>query len=486
METRFDVGASKVSSYGTYFGGTFEPNGSPKSFDLEKIFADPQSNIEKVVKLAKYYYSKNGLIMRTINIIRDFGTGSYEIVYPNRSKRVKKVIEEFIKRIGLSQVLRDMIFELAISGNVSGYNRDGARIDIYPIWMVQPTPLLVGTKPVMKWIVDNANLTLNGIDLQNKQIYDNLQKAYPAEVLGAMRNGKLEAYLDSTKSFFAKVNSSRYERFGLPFIITAFDDLAHKTVLKEAENATANGIIEMILRIGVGDSTLTPQVPGADVVDFYHNMITATKGSLKVTVPWFVNMSWIAPDTKIFGPSKFEQVDKDILNSLGVSLTLIRGEGGGNYSEGVISLTGLLKTIESLQEPLPAIVEDWFAAELKRNGINPEDNCPSIKFLPVEIDKSARLQLLQWLFTSAGLPYEILYKEAGYDYMTVKLTRQEENEEKTEDIFKLRTQPFQGQQPGDNPSNPDNKGGAPEKNADQRTTDKSQSNNKTPRPSTKK
>ena len=53
----------------------------------------------------------------------------------------------------------------------------------------------------------------------------------------------------------------------------------------------------------------------------------------------------IKTDMVVLGNYNNMQIDKDILNTLGISLSLIRGESGGNYSEGVINFTGLIKTI---------------------------------------------------------------------------------------------------------------------------------------------
>lgn len=74
-----------------------------------------------------------------------------------------------------------------------------------------------------------------------------------------------------------------------------------------------------------------------------------------------------------------------------------------------------------------------------------------------------------------GLPYEVLYSELDFDYESVKNTREQENRQKVQDVFKLREQPFQGNQAVDN------KGGRPEKNLDERESDKNQSNNDQPR-----
>lgn len=465
--SEFGGAVSSTTSYSKFFKDNYELNGTPKGYKLEDMVRDPQSNIEDIIALAKYYYNKNGLIMRVVNVIRDFGVGEIQLNYPTKHARTRKVIGAFNERVKINQVLKEMLFEMALTGNCAGYNRDGQRIDIYPISRIDVSELIINNKSLLYY----KNDMFQSIPLDDPLFEKSLMETYPKEVVAGMKSNKEKIPLDVSNTFFDKINSSRYEAYGVTFLLPAFDELSHKNIMKEAERATATGIIEKILRISVGDKDHPPTQPE---IDFYNNLITGKKGSLKITVPYFVNIDYIEPDTAVFGTEKFEQVDKDLLSALGVSLTLIRGEGGGNYSEGVISVAGLIKTIESLRSNLPDIVQEWYQAELKRNGIDVK-NTPKVTLPRVEIDASPRMELVQWLFQNAGLPYEALYAEHGYDYSSVKMMRTNENDEKAEDTFKLRSQPFQGG------VDPNNKGGAPTKNQSQRKTDKSKSNNQNPR-----
>lgn len=466
-EMRFEVSGktSGMDTYGKYFLNNYEINGSPKGYNLERMVSDPQENIRDIISLAKYYYHKNGLIMRTINIIRDFGIGDIEINYNTKNKKVKKVIDDFNKRIDIQTVLKDILFELSLTGNCAGYNRDGRRIDIYPITQVEVSPLIKNNKPVLIYLNENLD---DSTDMEELEKY--LDSAYPPEVSKGIKNNESKIILDHNNTFFLKMNSSRYEPYGVTFLLPAFDELAHKTMLKEAEKSTATAIIEKILRIGVGDKD---HPPTQKEIDFYSELITGKKGALKITVPYFVDAKWIEPDSSIFGVEKYEQVDKDLLSALGITLTLIRGGNGGNYSDGLISIAGLIKTIESMRKGIPAIIEDWYRNELIRNGIS-ETLTPTVKLAKVEIDNSARIELVQWLFQTAGLPYEVLYDEFGYDYTHIKLMREQENEENVEEIFTLRDMPFQG-------GSTTKEEGRPELKSSERKTDESTSNNEQPR-----
>ena len=99
----------------------------------------------------------------------------------------------------------------------------------------------------------------------------------------------------------------------------------------------------------------------------------------------------------------------------------------------------------------------------------------------VVIDKDAKIQLMMELFTNAGLPYQVLYEEAGFDFDHIKLIRENENDEDMDETFKLHSLPFSGTEETEDGGDPNDKGGAPKKNLSDRKSDKSQSNNTQPR-----
>ena len=71
--------------------------------------------------------------MRVINIIRDFGATHFSLNFPKKDASVKKCINDYNENININQLIRDMIFELAVTGNLVCYDRDGDCVDIYPI-----------------------------------------------------------------------------------------------------------------------------------------------------------------------------------------------------------------------------------------------------------------------------------------------------------------------------------------------------------------
>lgn len=472
------VGAvSTRSSYSTYFDQNFNVDGTPSEVDLEAIFNAPQDNIENIVGYAKYCYRKYGIIMRTINITRDFAIEDIKLNYPSKNKQVKNVIDKYNERIQIMQLLKDFMYELALTGNLACYDRDGKRVDIYPINLIKVVPLIKNNKQVIAYIVPYSTSSIDSWDKETQAAIDN---AYPPEIVEGIKKGKDKIILNTDNAYFAKINSSQYESYGLSIILPAFEDLAHKSLLKETEKATSNDLINKLLLIKIGDPD---NPPTRAAIEEYNDLFNGIKDAARVVVPYYFTAEFVEPQTTAFESDKYLEVDKDILNTLGISLSLIRGESGGNYSEGVINFTGLIKTIEGMREKCIPIIEGLYRAELKRNGMNP-DLAPKVDFGDVVIDKEAKLALVKELFSVAGMPYRVLYEEFGYDFDHIKLIREEENDENMDETFKIHAMPFQGEQgEGGSGETNDNRpkedeGGRPKESSVKRKTDKSSSNDR--------
>ena len=467
---------TKMGQYSTHFEENFNVDGTPESIDLEGIFNAPQEHISEIVGYSKYCYRKYGLIMRTSNIMRDFGSQGLKLSYPKKSKKLEEIIDNYNKRVNINQFIRDSFHELGLTGNLACYDRVN-RVEIYPINKIEVLPLIIDNKQIIAYKVDDNESSEDYGEEYNKMI----ENAYPEEIIKARQDGNTYAILNKDNAHFGKINSSQYERYGISVILPAFEDLAHKNLLKEAERATANDVIDKMMMIQIGNDEVKPK---KEMIDGYDQLFQGVKGSVRFTVPYYVDAKFIEPQTNVFGREKFLEVDTDILNTLGISLSLLRGSDGSNYADGVLNFSGLVKTIENIREPIINILKGLYEAELKRNGLDP-NLAPTPYFEDVVIDKAAKMELMMNLFQNAGMPYKILYEEAGFDFDYIKLVREEENKGNMDEVFEPHAIPFGGMNTEGNGEDGDNKpkdeGGRPKKNESQRKSGKEQSNHNQPR-----
>lgn len=411
--------------------------------------------------------------MRVVNLYRDFGICGYNLKYTKTNDKAKQVISDYMNRINIRQFMKDAIHELALTGNVVCYDRDGQAIDIYPINVITVFPLVKDGQCLVGYNISEIN---DYFETYGKGIDEYLEGAYPKEIIQAQKNGNDYAMLNEQNTFFKKINSSRYERYGTSILLPAFEDIAHKNLLKSVEKSISNSIIDKILLIQVGDNEVKPS---QKLINQYASAFNNVGYGATVVVPYYVNASFVEPDISGLNTDKFVEVDKDILNALGISVSLLRGEGQGSYSDGLVNFTGITTSIENCREPIAEIVNGLFKNELARNGISIE-YAPTIEFDDVVIDENSIASIVSKMFTEAGMPFETYYQALGYDYEQIKALRIKENEEKVEEIFKPRQTAY-------TMSYNDNlvDTGRPQENLSERQTDPNQSNNKQIRPNVK-
>ena len=141
-----ELGQSKQSTYSRYFSQKFTINGEPKGYDLQKYAQNPQDNINELSALAKYYYISEGMIMRTVNIIRDYSVTELHLDYDKGKGKVKAIVDNFLKKIDINKFCKDFVFEMAMTGNCFCYDRDGEYIDIYPLDLIEVSNVVINGK----------------------------------------------------------------------------------------------------------------------------------------------------------------------------------------------------------------------------------------------------------------------------------------------------------------------------------------------------
>lgn len=460
------------NQYSSYFEKNFDVSGTPKETDLEEIFKAPQDRITDIVGYSKYIYRKNGVVMRVVNLYRDFGINGFSLVWNKEDDKIKKIINDYNKRINIEQLMRDCMHEQVLTGNLVCYDRNGQAVDIYPIDRLVVYPLRINGKSIIGYKTDEINEYMESF---GEDIDKLLASAYPKEIIDAVSKGQEYARLDDKNTFFEKINSSRYERYGISILFPAFEDISHKTLLKSVEKSISNSIIDKMLLVQIGDAE---NKPTQKLIDAYAQKFSSIRYGASVVVPHYVNVKFVEPETSGLDANKFIEVDKDILNALGISVSLLRGEGQGSYSDGLVNFTGITKSIENCRKPIANIIHGLYRNELERNGANPDD-APTIKFSEVVIDKSAIASIMNTMFLQAGLPYEMYYEVMGFDYNNIKMMRKKENDENTDVLFSPRQLPY-------TQSNMNDDNGRPTSNLDERKSDPNQSNNNQVRPNAKK
>ena len=202
-----ELGQSKQSTYSRYFSQKFTINGEPKGYDLQKYAQNPQDNIHNLAALAKYYYISEGMIMRTVNIIRDYSVTELKLDYAKGKQKVQNIVDNFLRRIDIEKFCKDFVFEMAMTGNCFCYDRDGDYIDIYPLDLIEVSNVIVDGKQQVYFDNSQTEFSMESNPEEEKL----MAKAYPEEIQKGIKQGREKIPFDLSRSYFSKMNSSRYD-----------------------------------------------------------------------------------------------------------------------------------------------------------------------------------------------------------------------------------------------------------------------------------
>jgi hypothetical protein len=241
-----------------------------------------------------------------------------------------------------------------------------------------------------------------------------------------------------SKTGVVKNKSRQRERYGRPVGIAAFEDLLHKDLLKLAERAVVDKVIQTLLVVRLGEGGTDGYVPSTEQAGKVYNSIKAvlneeTKDSQNklVGIPYWATIEALKVDLGIFENNKYEQIDQDILVSLGVSGILNAGQGN-NYSSGKINENIFYSKVFDILEQ---IADEVFNVQFNQIVPNSDINFKKTFTRTVTVDNDTKLQVLQTLLDKGGSIKSVL-DEVGVNFDDyIKQIKYEAEEVKTHDLL---------------------------------------------------
>ena len=154
-----------------------------------------------------------------------------------------------------------------------------------------------------------------------------------------------------------------------------------------------------------------------------------------------------------------------MLSTLGIQFLM--DSGSQSVTTASISVTQLMRTINSITEQLERILEKWYKQIIIDNGF-PIEYAPTVKIIDSErLEGSLRTELAGMLFSTMNCSYETAYEVLGLDIKDEVAKRKVENEKNYDEIFTPH-----GSQYTNSSNVQNNTGGRPEGNDDTTETKK--------------
>lgn len=402
--------------------------------DLHRWQKNPVQYNKELRNLALYYYGQKGIITDVYEMYKTLPNLNSSIFCNNpkgeKYKEYMEKISEFESFLNNPIVIRNVIFE-ALFGTAVGYIRNKKHVQILDLNIYKPVRKINNRWQVqcdLSYFESHKGL----IDSQPKEVV----RAYNKYKTSKDRNSYRYYDLDINNTFVIKIRSKDNEPFGRPIAMSAFDDLLHKELLKEAEKAIIDRLVSQLITIKLGEGGEKGYHPTKEQQQKVYNAVKTIlddedKSKIKFAgIPFWAEIDTLKVDLGIFDEKKYIQIDKDILVDLGVSAILSQGQGG-SYSSGDMNVQIFFQKIFEIVEQ---IEEEIFNVQYKQI-VNDKEYTFKKKFSrAITLGNSDRIKSLKelvdmgfsvkFLLDELGINFEEYVKQTMYEQDTLDLPNQ--------------------------------------------------------------
>lgn len=156
------------------------------------------------------------------------------------------------------------------------------------------------------------------------------------------------------------VTKADYEQWATPQIYPAHKEVEFKRMLRQGEISAMESLKHMITLVKLGD-VKDGYIPTEEQIERVAAALAG--GSQTHHLIWdnLIEGQVLQPNLgNIFDPKKYQEIDKDIYAALGISESVMTGQG--SYANSFLSIKLLLEKLETIRE----LVEDWLRVEIKK------------------------------------------------------------------------------------------------------------------------
>ncbi len=291
------------------------------------------------------YYCEEPLISNIINCWRVFALGD-EIKVTCEDSEVEQDARKFYNRQNLNRFVKDMVLQLLVKGDAIGYfERTTAKDDIGRVICVNPT-------------------TVN-LQYKSGKLIEAVQKAKNAQ--GASATDEISLPLE--KIIHYKWNCPQYSQRGNSMVLPAFESIELLRDYRRAERAIARRWTTPLRLIKVGGVFGKKYImPDKREIEDLRNVLNSMDLQAGAVVPNYVTVETHGTDGHTLDTNeKVKQIKEDILVAMGMSRSLITGDGP-NYATASISLQKFIVQLKEIKQAARDILDFVFYAWQQMKG----------------------------------------------------------------------------------------------------------------------
>jgi len=425
------------------------------NYSSKKEYTLSERDYPKILKECRYNYRHEGIVNTIIDNLVDMGITDLVIDRGDLSHNkflilqgIKDDVVEFIKDGALEYLVTGIVFpainfawKLPSDFADFGVKRFSKLYLPNEMWYRNPSNIeikesLISSSPHYylkiphEYITQYQKLVRSGEE--GEKILAEWQSNFP-DFYRALESGESKVLLDGEIVSRRKVLSDT--PYPMSLIFPALNSLAHKRNIRSMDYVLASRVIAAIQKITLGNNEY-PLTKGNDKqLDDLKSEIRSrnlSSNSIEQVYQLFanhtLNIEWIVPPVDaLLNTEKYEEINNDILYSLGFPRVLIMGESQrSGASDHDFAILSPLATMRDIQSKLIKIVKYIFDKVVTVNGLG---NYGGVKFSPVNLTKfSDFLGAIQGLYETGNISRDTYSGYLGFNIQNEIEKRKKERE----------------------------------------------------------
>jgi len=290
-------------------------------------------NWEERAKKAWEYYVEEPLVKNCINSWRTFAVGD-EIRITSDDDAVKQEANDLADRLGVSEFVKDMVLQLLVKGDAVGfkrYTKDGK--DIEELTCVNPVSIKVkyaqGQLVEVQQFPEDSPTAGDGLKLPVEQ------------------------------TLHLKWDAPSFSPRGNSLVLPAFESIELLRDYRRAEKAIARRWATPFRLIKVGGAFGQKMVmPDQKMLEQTRDTVNKMDMKSGLVVPFYVTVETHGTEGQVLNvEEKVKEVKEDIVVALGLSRSLVAGDGP-NFATASVSMQKMLIMIREIKHAARTIL-DW-------------------------------------------------------------------------------------------------------------------------------
>lgn len=451
----------KNVNYSSYLNDGISPSKTLTFEEIDTLLTNTQNDLSKVLTINSYnrkLVNQNDIVGKTVESIETNINTEIKVTYgrAEEAKGKKRKLEEFKKLIdsvneGINpkRITRNAVSTAYMEGNWIAYlrheNKDNYTVDFYPLGVCIITDTLYNGEPVVWMDIKELRKRLQKTYKKTKKkkplmfanMEEEVKNSYPEEVYKAFIDKEDYAVLNPKYTGVIRINNIN-RKYGVSPITRAYRDLSMLDTFADTDRVNSKAKGKKIIHQKMRKETM-----GQDYKkDFYPEMAYAhqnfmsawSQRTVVVTSPPTVEeIKYVEPSVEMTSKDTYNIYRSKALTTLGIQFLM--DNGSQSVSTASISVTQLMRTINSITEQLEDIYKKWYR-QIAIDNKYPIEYTPDVEVIDSEqLEFEMKKTLGEFCYNTLGASRETVFEMVGLDINDEVHKRLSEKEKKYDEIF---------------------------------------------------